>query len=491
MSKVAVGRSVARAYGFLFGRIFTVLGTAWMGAVLYAGLALVMIREIPAMQNIREAALAGLAEAALWHLAVVLASFLVMASIAIPLTREALDEGGEFVFAQFVLGAREMRYFLAVIRLGVIVIAVLAVGTFAAAEIPAAAKLLVAHWPGLQAQFDHWPIVHGVQIGICALAFLITLTVALRFGFLLKAVAAVERHASLLRAWTLSRGNTLRILMVVLLAVIPAYVVLFAVAYAFLGQPLLDAYRDAFAAGAAKPVAALLALYAAHGVAFGCLAALKLLLLVGLMAGASAEAYRTLTADEDDSAMHEGAAHNHHEERHHDEHHQEPAHHHHDEDHGEHEAQTAEDQGHDEHGHEASRHAEDVQAPYDGHAPEYDHEEPENHPQELALEEATENHVSHVLADGGHGDESAQQAAADFAEPVRQSYQYEHDDDERCDCQTHAMPEHALDDPHDVHVIEPKPDEAASLPVAAGEPVLADEPVHGGGGENIPVLEPA
>jgi hypothetical protein len=411
--------------------------------------------------------LAGHAQAALWHVVTVLASFLVMASIAIPLTREALDEGGEFVFAQFVLGARELRYFLALIRLGVIMIAVLAAGVFAAAGIPAAAKLLAAHWPGLQGQFDHWPIVHGVQISICALAFLTALIAALRFGFLLKAVAAVEHRASLSRAWALSRGNTVRILMVVVLAAIPAYVVLFAIAYAFLGQPLLDAYRDAFAAGAAKPGAALLALYAARGAAFACLAALKLLLLVGLMAGASAEAYRTLTADEDDGAAHEAAA----------RHHEEPALAAQDAHHERHREEPAQEHGHEEHGHEDHGHEET------GHDDQGHHHaavEPALAAQEaeepLTQDPVREDTVFQAEGDVAYETEGEPVPRAAIIEPPPQGYELQHDDDESCDCQIHATPVYVFDDPHDVHVIEP---------------VLAVEPVRSSEGEDIQVLEPA
>src|SRR5882724_6995967 len=36
MSKVPVGKSIAHAYEFLFGRIFQIIGTAWLPALLYA-----------------------------------------------------------------------------------------------------------------------------------------------------------------------------------------------------------------------------------------------------------------------------------------------------------------------------------------------------------------------------------------------------------------------------------------------------------------------
>ncbi|MBV9419823.1 MAG: hypothetical protein JO348_08625, partial [Alphaproteobacteria bacterium] len=35
MVKVAVGRSIAHAYTFLFGRFFQIIGTAWLPALLY------------------------------------------------------------------------------------------------------------------------------------------------------------------------------------------------------------------------------------------------------------------------------------------------------------------------------------------------------------------------------------------------------------------------------------------------------------------------
>ena len=37
MEKVPVGKSIAHAYEFLFGRFFQIIGTAWLPAALYAG----------------------------------------------------------------------------------------------------------------------------------------------------------------------------------------------------------------------------------------------------------------------------------------------------------------------------------------------------------------------------------------------------------------------------------------------------------------------
>ncbi|MDE2350831.1 MAG: hypothetical protein KGL66_02980 [Alphaproteobacteria bacterium] len=465
MGKLAVGRSIARAYGFLFGRIFTVLGIAWMGTVLYGGLALLTIRHLADLQTVHDATLAGHAWAALWHLAVVLVSLLIVASIAIPLTREALDEGGEFVFAQFVLGARELRYFLALIRLGVIVIAILAAGGFAASEIPAGAKWAAAQWPQLQTTFAHWPVVAGLQIGLCAAALLSALVLALRFGFLLKAVAAVEHRASLSRAWALSRGNTLRILLVVVLAAIPAYLVLFAIAYALVGQPLLDACRALLTTAiAAKPAAVLLALYAAHGGAFAALAALKLLLLVGLMAGAGAEAYRALTADEDDDGAHEPAAH-HHEapapSRHDVHHYEEPPP---EEPHHEEPALQAPEPVH----HAAAR--DDEPASYapvavaaHGFAYEGVPATVTPAPAELPPEDEAVI-VAEASPDAVPGDEAL---ALPDSVPG-----FQHDDDESCACGAHALPAHTPDDPHDAHIFDAEPEEtplAAAAAVHSGE----------------------
>ena len=463
MGQVAVGRSIARAYGFVFGRIFTVLGLAWIGAVFYAGLALVMIRQIPDMQALHEAMLAGHAGAALWHVPVMLVSLLVVASIAIPLTREALDEGGEFVVAQFVLGARELRYFLALIRLGVILVAVLAAGALVTTETPAAAKLLAAHWPQLQPTLDRWPVVSGVQIGLGAVAGLIALVLALRFGFLLKAVAAVEHHASLRRAWALSRGNTLSILTVVLLVTIPAYIALFAVAYAVIGQPLLEAYRQLFATGATKSGAALLALYAAYGVAFAALAAFKMLLLVALMAGAGAEAYRELTADEDGGAIGHAIAPDDHRDR-------EPVHHYH-EDHGQQQSHAAEVVVHHEQEDGGGHRIGDGHAPADGYQTEFDHEVPNHDSQELVYAEpAHQEPTPDDQAAPTQVDECPGLGAAPLPYTsggatmlIQQSYEYQHDDDESCDCQIHAMPAHAHDDPHDVQVIVHEPEPVTSL----------------------------
>lgn len=352
MNKVSVGRSVARAYGFLFGRIFTIAGLSWVGALFYAALSFVLLQRVGTMQaeSMREAAMAGHPQAALLHLAIAIGGLLIVAGIAIPLSRDALGERGEFKIAHFTIGGRELHYFLAMLRLYVFVIVLAAAGAFAVKYMPAGVAFATAQLP----QLAQWPVLHAAHIAVAVLIAVLILLAMLRFGFLLMPVAAVEEHASLARAWSLSSGNTLRILAVILAVLIPAYALLFAGEYALLGQPLLDAYRGLFAAWPDGRVA-ILQFYMGHGGVFAAVAGVKLALVLSLLTGASAAAYRTLTgADEGAMEMSGMADHGHgmhgHDDRGHDAHgHEEHGH----DMHG-HDANGHDDHSHDAHGHDAN-----------------------------------------------------------------------------------------------------------------------------------------
>lgn len=421
MNKVSVGRSIARAYGFLFGRIFTIAGLSWVGVLFYAALSFVLLQRMGAMpaEAVRAAAMAGHPQAALFHLAIALSGLLIVAGIAVSLSRAALGEGGGFKIAHFTIGGRELRYFLAMLRLYVLVIVLAAAGAFAVKYMPAGVEMATVQLP----QLAQWPVLHAAHIAVAALTAVLILFAMLRFGFLLIPVAAVEEHASLARAWSLSGGNTWRILAVMLAVLLPAYALLFAGEYALLGQPLLDAYRGLFAAWP-NGRGAVLQFYMGHGGIFAAGAGVKLALVLSLLTGAGAAAYRTLTGA-DESAMemsgmadrghdmqgHDDRGHDvhGHEEHGHDMHghdanghddHGHDAHGHDDHGHNGHEIHGHEDHGHDAHGHEEhghddhghAHHAAPAQAAetYAEEQPAYSHEEESvpAHEEERTLEHA-------------------------------------------------------------------------------------------------------
>ena len=410
MNQVPVGRSIAQAYGFLFGRILTVVSLSWVAAVFFGALRETMFALDPMTMPVIAQPLP-----ALLHLATFLAALLLICAVAIPLTREALGDRGDWTLAHFVIGGREVRLFLALIRLYVVLIAVIVLCVLAVIGAAYGAKAALAQWPAAaQSGLPIEAIARGATI---AIATIVALYVALRLSFFVYPVAAAEPHASLRRAWELGGGNVLRILAVVLAIAVPVYALVIAGEYALMGQRLFDTVHS-FLTTVPRDMQPMHALFAAHAGAISLGAAVLMVVMAALTAGASASAYRRITGmdvDEQASADAVVAAphddHGHAEEVHvaedhgHDEHgHAEEAHAAEDHGHAEHghgeEAHAAEDHGHIEHGHGEETHgAEDHGHDDHGHA-EHGHEE---HGQGDHVQvHAAEDDVAHHDDGGGH-----------------------------------------------------------------------------------------
>ena len=299
MNELPVGRTIAHAYGFLFGRILTVVSLSWVAAVLFAGLRFASFKIGPLVHPI-----ADHAQTAALHLGAVLGGLLLLSAMAIPLTRAALGEHEGWSVAHFVVGAREIRLFLAVVRVYVIVIALIAVSVIGVVNAAKGADMAMAQWPALAGTgLPIAAIAHGVAV---ALGLIVTTYVGLRLSFLLYAVAAAEPHASLRQAWSLGAGNVVRMLVVTAVIFVPVYAAVFAAEYWLIGPPLLSACQ-ALVHATPPDMDALMALFAPHAEVLSLGAAVLLTVLAALGAGASATAYRRLTGA-DAGEMHEATS---------------------------------------------------------------------------------------------------------------------------------------------------------------------------------------
>jgi hypothetical protein len=286
MNKIPVGRSIAHAYGFLFGRFLTVVSLSWVAALLYGAMRFVLFTAGPPPHPVASHWLAVLA-----HLGAVVAFLLLFSAIVVPLTRAALGRGGEWAFAYFVIGAREVRLFLAILRYYVIMVVVIALCVLGVIGVVMGAKAALAQWP---AAGSGWPIegiVHGLAV---ALAFATAIYVSLRLSFLLYAVAAVEDHASLRRSWSLGGGNVLRMFIVALAIAIPVCALVVGLDLAVMGPRFLDAVHGMFA-GPRPDAGPLTALFQGHAATISVAGAIVLSVVAALAAGASAAAYRART----------------------------------------------------------------------------------------------------------------------------------------------------------------------------------------------------
>jgi hypothetical protein len=401
MNQVPVGRSIAHAYGFLFGRILTIVALSWVAGLFFAGLRFGLFQAGPISQPIGD----HLQTVAI-HLAGLLGALALVSIIALPLTREALGSHGKWTLAHFTFAAPEFSLFLALVRLYVVLIAVIAIAVLAVVGAGIGVKLALVQWPAIGK--SGVPLALVAPVATCVIASLAVLYAGLRLSFFLYPVAAAEEHASLRSAWALGKGNVLRILLVTLAILIPVYVVVFGCEYALLGQSFLD-ILGSLASGKAHDADALVMLFLAHAGAISAGAAVLMVVMVSLSAGASAAAYRAVKGIEDHAAPASDDSHGHH-----DHGHEAPAAAHHDDGHGDHghgdhghgghddhAAQGDGDHGHDDHGH--SEHGHDDHG-HDAHGhDEHGHDDHGGHAQDDHAND-DHGHDNHGHDEHGHGD---------------------------------------------------------------------------------------
>lgn len=279
MTKVSVRHCVAQAYGLVLGRPLTVIGLTWLPAAFYGvGAAYLIDRMHLAMASAVPSANGLLGQYAFFYFALlVVATALFGATIAVPLARQAFGLREERVAVHLVIGARELRLFFALIRYYALTVATMVIFALAAGIAVsqgthyAAENKLALDWLGI-------PLQTWLNSVAAAAAVLLFLFFAVRFGFLLDAVAAVEDHAGLGRVRALSQGNFGRIAAILVITMVPAGLLFVACEMTFGGLTLIGANQG-------------FSLDAADTAIFAGVLAVALTVLHALAAGASAGAY--------------------------------------------------------------------------------------------------------------------------------------------------------------------------------------------------------
>jgi hypothetical protein len=277
MAKISVRHSVAQAYGLLFGRPLTVIGLTWLPAVFYAVGADFLIHRMDAAMAVAVPSANGLfgQYAFFYFIALVVATAFYGAVIAVPLTKQAFGLREEQVAVHLVVGAREFRLFFGYLRyyaIAVTTLVVLAIG--AGVAITQGMPYAAAH--GLPAVWHGYPLETWANSIAGAITVIIFSVIAVRYSFFLDAIAAVEDHAKLRRAASLSRGNFWPIATTLFVVGVPALLVLLACEMTF-GGLNLNLSSLGLAAADTTPFAGILAA--------------GLAVLHTLLAGASAGAY--------------------------------------------------------------------------------------------------------------------------------------------------------------------------------------------------------
>ncbi len=221
MEKVPVGRSITHAYEFLFGRIFQIIGTVWLPALLYATGYYFWLQNaatwLAPITHDQAALTRGIAATC----GIFLLALVCRAVIGIALTQEALGIRHDILLAHFVVGPRETRLIFAQIRLALIVVVLdVALAAVVVMGLGAAAAKYGAATPPAPLIAGKSLVVNGAVLAAVLLYVAFVLAV-LKLSFLLTAVASVERHAKIRRAWQLAGGSGWRIVLVLLGVLLP------------------------------------------------------------------------------------------------------------------------------------------------------------------------------------------------------------------------------------------------------------------------------
>ncbi|MSP93630.1 MAG: hypothetical protein EXR00_00020 [Alphaproteobacteria bacterium] len=306
METMPIGATIARAYGFLIIRFFNILGLIWLPVAIFAvGAIAIAPAFLTRAARIAESGLSM----ALWRdeveiLALLVPSLMLFSVIAVSASRLALGLEKKSFLAHFTFGAAEWRLFLASLRL-VLVLAgmVVAIGAIAYLLAGTLGRLGVADIPfdenGLpvMAEFGTSPALTNAVWAADLIAFAAVVYAAIRFGFLLPALAA-NGQASLRRALALSAGQFWRMLLVVCAIAIPVWMAMLVGSYFALGADFGRFYGFA-SDQRAQYLINMARIVAAHAPELIALKAAGLFLFSALLFGASPNAYRSLARPED------------------------------------------------------------------------------------------------------------------------------------------------------------------------------------------------
>ncbi|HEX2592207.1 MAG TPA: hypothetical protein VHL34_11965 [Rhizomicrobium sp.] len=278
-----VRESILRGYTFLFARFFTVAGLGWLSAAFYGLACSWLLRAVSTGALGAPPASGAFNQYSLGYLvALLVVTAFFSAPMLIPFTREALGMHEEPVAAHFSYGPREWRLFVALLRFfglvgGAMFVLIVASGV----AISAFANPQIVF---LGTPLSVWLSLLS-EVAVLALAAFL----AVRLGFFLGTIAAVEGHASLARAWALSRQNFWHLTLVFLAVAVPATIVVFFVEYALWGSELAAAVQTT-----GSVAAAWFKLQYDHSISISALLAVALTAVNALLAAASASAYSSI-----------------------------------------------------------------------------------------------------------------------------------------------------------------------------------------------------
>lgn len=262
-AKIAVGETIASAYRFAVTNYLNNLGEIWVPLVLIMAGAYFLTphymaalsqlapmpnpgatnsHDITATTNAMRANFHTMAVAAPYFLALFVLFFVCFASIAVGITREALQLRAGTAFLQFPFGKSVWRvigaYLLLIVSFIALYIAIL-VATVIAITVPAAA---VGAFASQLSGGGKATLALGSAL-LLLVSWGAVFYIAVRLSFLLTPVVVAEKRITLLRGWRLTKGNFWRIIIVGLAIWLPLIVADVAYVFWMFGRDLIPPYH--------------------------------------------------------------------------------------------------------------------------------------------------------------------------------------------------------------------------------------------------------
>jgi hypothetical protein len=273
MTHIPVLDTIRAAYRFTFTHLGAIIGLIWLPMILATVMGFfVMQRFFTALADAfasNNFALMG--PALLGLISFVLVGLLLSAMMSVPVMQLALGSRKQGALAHFAFGPQEWRLFRASLGVAGFLFALLVIVSMGTTALLGMGTL-------------------NANLASLGLFYVCLIFFSLRFGFFLPAVAVVESGPVLPRSWLMSAGNFWRIFALFLAVVVPARLVMLIVELALLGPRILKPdLLNSTAMMAAQIHGASQNMPVTAGILF-----LMAPVLLGLILGASAHAYRAL-----------------------------------------------------------------------------------------------------------------------------------------------------------------------------------------------------
>ena len=302
--KISFEQTVTGAYRFVFSNILSVIGIGWFPFLLFVGFVGVLVvavlplfhgQIIEGSDNQIDTARLGVVIGPLIgaFLLVIVAGAFAQAMVYVGLMRKALGQHPGPVYIFFSLGSQVWQMIGSYLLLGLLAWGLIAL---AAAAVTAISLVLQKYAPAVQ-------ILVTVLLVIACYFFAIYALI--RTTFFIPAVVVAENHIGIRRAWHLGKGNFWRIIGVMLIVLMPLGLAMSTVTQVIMqivvGGPIA-LQPNASPAEVQAFFDKMGAVFVKIGPYFAVLEILYLILLSGLLAGASAAAYKFVTGGGDATA---------------------------------------------------------------------------------------------------------------------------------------------------------------------------------------------